>query len=167
MQRVMKINASTKSLVERLCDFKIHAISVLGFIGSVCAPDRATLTAKNHGLQCTTAGPYNAPLSNLLGVGSICGLCPNMCVLTLSALRRAIESQHDRPRLLKVLRKSIRLVDTIALIFAFSHHFGEKISRSLHGHWHRGRFYIVCCLDRNDTLDEVPQRKEGCYWASP
>ena len=32
----------TKSLVERLCDIKIYAISVLSFIGSVCAPDIAT-----------------------------------------------------------------------------------------------------------------------------
>ena len=57
MQRVMKINTSTKSLVERLCDLKIYAISVLSFIGSVCAPDKATLKAENHALQCTTAGP--------------------------------------------------------------------------------------------------------------
>ena len=66
IQRVMKISASTKSLVERLCDFKIYAISVLSFIGSVCAPDKATLTAENLGLQCTTAGPYNAIPSSLL-----------------------------------------------------------------------------------------------------
>ena len=31
IQRVLKINASTKILVERLCDFKIYAISVLSF----------------------------------------------------------------------------------------------------------------------------------------
>ena len=60
IQRVLKINASTKSLVERLCDFKIFAISVLSVIGSVCAPDKATLKAENHALQCTTAGPYNS-----------------------------------------------------------------------------------------------------------
>ena len=60
MQRVMKINASTKSLVERLCDIQIYAISVLSFIGSVCAPVKATLKAESHALQCTTAGPYNA-----------------------------------------------------------------------------------------------------------
>ena len=40
VQRVMKIHASSKSLVERLCDFKIYAISVRGFIGSVCAPSK-------------------------------------------------------------------------------------------------------------------------------
>ena len=78
IQRVMKINASTKSLVERLCDFKIHATSVLSFIGSVCAPDNATLKAENHALQCTTAGPYNAIPSSLLQVGSICGLGPDL-----------------------------------------------------------------------------------------
>ena len=77
IQRVLKINASTKSLVERLCDFKIYAISVLSFIGSVCAPDKATLKAENHALQCTPAGPYNAIPSNLLGVGSVCGLGPD------------------------------------------------------------------------------------------
>ena len=76
MQRVMKINASTKSLVERLCDIKIWAISVLSFIGSVCAPDKATLKAENHALQCTTAGPYNAIPSKFLAVGSVCGLGP-------------------------------------------------------------------------------------------
>ena len=69
---------STKSLVDRLCDFKIYAISVLSFIGSVCAPDKATLKAENHALECTTAGPYNAIPSNLLGVGSVCGLGPDL-----------------------------------------------------------------------------------------
>ena len=78
IQRVLKINASTKSLVERLCDFKIYAISVLSFIGSVCAPDKAALKAETHAHQCTTAGPYNAIRSNLLGVGSVCGLGPDL-----------------------------------------------------------------------------------------
>ena len=78
VQRVMKINASTKSLVERLCDLKIYAISVLSFIGSACAPDKATLKAENHALQCTTAGPYNAIPSTLLQVGSVCGLGPDL-----------------------------------------------------------------------------------------
>ena len=41
IQRVVKINPSTTRLVERLCEFKIFAISVLSFIGSVCAPDKS------------------------------------------------------------------------------------------------------------------------------
>ena len=40
IQRVLNINASTKSLVERLCDLKINAVSVLGYIGSISAPDK-------------------------------------------------------------------------------------------------------------------------------
>ena len=78
IQRVLKINASTTSLVERLCDLKVHAVSVLSYIGSICAPDKATLKAEAHALQCITAGQYNAILSNLLGVGSICGLGPDL-----------------------------------------------------------------------------------------
>ena len=72
--KIVKINASTKSLLERLRDFKIYAISVLSFTGSVCALDKATLKAEDHAIQCTTARPYNAFPSNLLGVGSVCGL---------------------------------------------------------------------------------------------
>ena len=57
---------------------RFYAISVLSFIGSVCAPGKATLKAENHAFQCTTAGPYNAIPYNLLGVGSICGLGPDL-----------------------------------------------------------------------------------------
>ena len=48
------------------CDCKIYAISVLSFIGSLCAPDKAALKAEAHALQCTTAGPYNAYLLTFL-----------------------------------------------------------------------------------------------------
>ena len=67
-----------KAWFERLCDFKIYATSVLSFIGSVCAPDKATFKDETHALQCTTAGPYNAFPSNLFGVGSVCGLGPEL-----------------------------------------------------------------------------------------
>ena len=59
------------------CDLKIYAASVLSFIGSVCAPGKATLKAEAHALECTTAGPYNAIPTDLLGVGSVCGLGPD------------------------------------------------------------------------------------------
>ena len=73
------MNASTKSLVERLCDFKICALCVLVFVlGSISAPDEATLKDEAHALQCTTAGPYNAIPTELLRVGSVCGLGPDI-----------------------------------------------------------------------------------------
>ena len=43
IQRAGKINGTSKSLVERLVDFKICALSVLGHLGSISACDRATL----------------------------------------------------------------------------------------------------------------------------
>ena len=62
----------------RDCDLKIYAVSVLSYIGSVCAPDQATFKAEALGLQCTIAGPYNAIPTGLLGVGSVCGLGPDL-----------------------------------------------------------------------------------------
>ena len=59
------------------------------FFGSVCAPDKATLKAENHALQCATAGPYNAAPCNLLGVGSTCGLGPDLvCIHSISLAAR-------------------------------------------------------------------------------
>ena len=78
IQRVLKINVSTKSLVERLRDFINYTVFVLSYIGSICAPDKATLKAEAHALQCTTAESYNAIPTNVLGVGSVCGLGPDL-----------------------------------------------------------------------------------------
>ena len=60
IQRTRKINGNSRSLVERLIDFKIYALSVLGSLGSISAPDGATLREEAHAQQCITAGPYNA-----------------------------------------------------------------------------------------------------------
>ena len=117
IQRVVTINASTKSLVEQLCDFKIYTISVLSFIGSVCAPDKATLTAENHGLQCTTAGPYNAIPSSLLQVGSICGLGPDLIGIHSTSLAARYRVAACSSTLRRGLEKSMRHVGTIALLF--------------------------------------------------
>ena len=97
MQRVMKINDSTKSLVERLCDFKIYAISVLSFIGYVCAPDKATLKVENHALQCTTAGPYNAIPPNFLRLAPSVDLALIWWAFIPSASRLATGLQHAHP----------------------------------------------------------------------
>ena len=63
--------------MERSCDFKIYAFSVLVYIGSNSAPDEATLKEEAYALQCT-AGPYNAIPTDLLRVGSVCGLGPDI-----------------------------------------------------------------------------------------
>ena len=67
VQRVMKINVYIKSLVERLCDFKIYAISVVSFVGSVYAPDKGTVKVENQRSSANAACPYNSGRSKFLG----------------------------------------------------------------------------------------------------
>ena len=57
-----------------MVDFTKYAVSVLGYLGSASAPDKATLKEEAHALQCITAGPYNAVPTDLLRAGSTCGL---------------------------------------------------------------------------------------------
>ena len=161
VQRVMKINVSAKSLVERLCDLKIYAISVLNFFGSVCAPDKATIKAKNHGLQCTTAGPYNAIPSSLLQVGSICGLGPDLIgihSISLAARYRvAACSSTFRKGLQKVsTARGHNCTPLFALSPAWEHEF-LLLSMAFNT---ANAFGIVCRFDRDDTLDDVPQNNK-------
>ena len=156
----MKISASTKSLVERLCDFKIFAISVLSFIGSVCAPDIATLKAENHALQCTTAGPYNSITSKLLEVGSICGLSPDLVgihSISLAARYRvAACSSTFPPRSGQSQSRGHNCAPLFALSPAWEHEF-FVLSMAFNT---ANTFDIISRLDRNDTLDDVPQNKK-------
>ena len=159
IQRVMKINASTRSLVERLCEIKIYAISVLNFIGSACAPDQATLKAENHALQCTTAGPYNAFPSNLLAVGSVCGLGPDLVgihSLSLAARYRVAACSSILRRGLEKINEARghNCTPLFALSPAWEHEF---LFPSM---TFPNAFDVVCQLDRDDTLDEVPQSKK-------
>ena len=50
IQRTRKTNGTSKSLVERLVDFKIFELSVLGYLGFISAPDGATL--KEEAMRC-------------------------------------------------------------------------------------------------------------------
>ena len=164
----MKINTSTKSLVERLCDLKIYAISVLSFIGSVCAPDKATLKAENHALQCTTAGPYNAIPSKLLEVGSVCGLGPDLVgihSISLAARYRVAACSSTLRRGLEKVSavRGHNCTPLFALCPAWEHEF---LIPSMAFNT-ADAFDIVCRLDRDDTIDEVPQNKKklplGCF----
>ena len=162
IQRVMKINASTKSLVERLCDFKIYATSVLSFIGSVCAPDKATLKAENHALQCTTAGPYNASTSKLFEVGSVYGLGPDLVgihSISLAARYRVAACSSTLHRGLE--KVSTARGHNCTPLLALSLRIWEKEFLVPSMAFNTANAYdIVCRLDRDDTLDEVPQNKK-------
>ena len=158
----MKINASTKSLDERLCDLKIHAISVLSFIGTVRAPDKATTKAENHALQCTTAGPYNAIPSKLLEVRSVCGLGHDLVGIPFHQPGGpAIGLQHAHPHFAEVLKKSVRYAGTIALLSLLYLPLGNM--NFLFPPWpgaQRMHLLLFVVWTGNDTLDEVPQNKK-------
>ena len=97
IQRTSKINRTSKSLVERMVDFRTYALSVLGYLGSISAPDGATLKEEAHALQCTTAGPCNAIPTDPLRAGSVCGLVIDLFgirVLSLAALFRTAANSN-------------------------------------------------------------------------
>ena len=73
-----KNNESSKSLVEDCATSRSMLFSALVDIGSISAPYEATFKGEAHALQCSTAGPYNAIPTNLLCVGSVCGLGPDL-----------------------------------------------------------------------------------------
>ena len=153
IQRVLKINASTKSLVERLCDLKIYAISVLSFIGSVCAPDKATLKAENHTLQCTTARPHNAIPSTLLRVGSICGLRPGL----VGKHSISLAARHRVAACSTTLSQGLEKINTACghnctPLFALSPAWEHEFLLPSMAFNTASAFDIICQLDRNDTL---------------
>ena len=55
-----RINDSPKSLVERVVDYKIYALPILGPVRSLLAPDEVTLKEESRALERLAAGPCNA-----------------------------------------------------------------------------------------------------------
>ena len=150
-----------KSLVERLCDLKIYAVSVLNYIGSVCAPDKATLNAEAHALQCTTAGPYNAISTNLLGVGSVCGLGPDLVGIHSFGLaapyRTAACSNTVNQGLEKIqAARAFDFAPFLALCPSWEKEFlAPSMARST-----ADAFHIVCRLDHDGKFDEASQNQK-------
>ena len=78
------------------------------------------------GGSMTTAGPYNAIPSALLGVGSVCGFGPALVGIHSISLAARYRVAVCSTTLAKDLRKSIWLVDAIALLFSLSVPSGKK-----------------------------------------
>ena len=123
---------------------------ILRNIGSVPAPDDATLKAEAHALQCTTAGPYDAIPTNLLHVGSVRGLGPDLAGIRSLSLAARYRTAACSKTLSLGFQKQIRLlVDMILLQYL------PSMTRST-----AETFNIVCGLDRNGKLDDSPQDKK-------
>ena len=140
---------------------------MLSFIGSVCAPDNATLKAENHALQCTTAGPYNAIPASLLQVRSICGLGPDVIgIHSISVAARMIILSSQRSCKINEARGH-----SCTPLFVLSPAWEREFlfpSMTFHT---ANAFDIACRLDHDDILDEVPQNKNrklplGYFWTS-
>ena len=145
--------------VERVCDVKIYALSVFGYIGSIPAPDKGTLRAEAHALQCTTEGPYFAVPTSLLGVGSVCGLGPDLVgihSISLAARYRTASCSNTLSQGFEKIQAA-RAYDP-APVLALSSSWEKGIScvdRST-----TGTFNIVRRLDHHGKLDDVPQDKK-------
>ena len=161
IQRVLKINASTKNLVERLCDLKIYALSVLEYIGSISAPDKASRKAEAHALQCTTADPYNAIPINLLYVGSMCGFGPDLVGIhsvSLAARCRTAACSNTLSQGLEKIQAARE--NDFAPMFALSSIWEMEFLAPSMARSTAEAFNLVCCLDRNGKLDDSPQDKK-------
>ena len=166
MQHLVLGAASDSDAAVRLRRFEALVVSYSlhgkteyhGFIGSVCAPDKATLKAENHALECTTAGPYNAIPSDVLGVGCVCGLGSDFVgihSISLAArFRVAACSTALRQGLQKIQtdRGHNRRTPVFALSAAWEKEF---LTPSMA--WNTmNAFDHVCGLDREGKLDAVP-----------
>ena len=146
IQRVLKINSSTKSLVERLCDFKIYAVSVLSYSGSISARHEATLKAKAHALSVL---PQERTTLFPPGVGSVC--CLGLDLVGIHCI-----SLKDRDRTAACSNTPSQGFDKE---YDFSHVLfallqlrkGISCTLGVLQHWGSIR------LDRNGKLDDSPQ----------
>ena len=116
-----------------------------------------------------SAGPYNAIPSTLLGVGSICGLGPDL---------EGIHSLHQPCGSLSSCSMLDYPYPSLVKIQTARGHSCTSISLSLSPVWEKeffvpsvaystaDAFDTVCRLDRTGTLDEAPQNKEAQvrYW---
>ena len=125
-----------KSLVERLCEFKIYAISVLSFIGSVCAPD------------------------NYLRLAPSVDLVLIWLAFIPSVWRLAIGLQRAHSHFAEVLKKSVAGHNCTPL-FALSPAWVREFLFPSMARSTADAFDIVSRLGRNDTLDDVPQNKKN------
>ena len=160
IQRVLKINTSTKSLVERLCYLQI-SLSALVYIGSISALDKATLKAEAHTLPCTSAGPYNAIPTSLLGVGSVCGLGPDLVgihSISLAARHRTASCSNTLSQCLQ--KNQAAREDKFAPVLAFSSIWEKEFLAPSMARSTADAFNMVCCLDRNGKLDDSPQDRK-------
>ena len=97
IQRTRKTNGTSKSLVERLVEIEICALSVLGYLGLTSAPDGPTLKEEAMRCKALPLDPHNVFPTDLLRAGSACGLGIDLFgirVLSLAARFRTVANSN-------------------------------------------------------------------------
>ena len=125
------------------------------------APNKATFKAEAHALQCATAGPYNAIPYNQLGVGSVCGLGPDLVGIhsvSLAARYRTAACSNTLNQGLDKIQAARGY--NFAPIFALCPNWEKEFLTRSMARSTAEAFNIVCRLDRNGKLDEVSQDKK-------
>ena len=133
---------------------------MLGCIGSISAPDRATLKAEAHALQRTAASPYNAIPANLLCVGFMCGLGPDLVGIHSLSLAARYRTAACSNTLIQGPQKiqAVREYD-FAPMFAISSDWEKNFLVPSMARSTAEAVHIVLCLDHTCKLDDAPQDK--------
>ena len=143
-----------------LCPFRFW-----GYIGSMSAPDEATLKDEAYALQCTVGGPCNASPTNLLCVGSICGLGPDLVgirSISLAARCRTAASSNTLSQGLEKMQAS-RGYD-LAPIFALSSEWEEKFLISSMARSTGSVSYCTLLGSQWQTCESPQDKKaKGCH----
>ena len=123
-------------------------MSVLGYLGSISAPDGATLKEEAHALQCTTAGPYNAIPTDLLRAGSVCGLGIDQFGIRILSLAAGFGTAANSNTLADGIAKiSAARENDGASIFALSPEWNKKFLKTSMAHSTMEAYEYVRHLD--------------------
>ena len=78
---------------------------MLGFKGSISAPDGAIRKYEAHALQCATTGPYNTIPTVFFRAGYVCGLVCDQCRIRINSLAARDRTAANSGTLVKSLAK--------------------------------------------------------------
>ena len=134
---------------------------MLGYIGSISAPDEATLLEESHALQCNTAGPSNAIPTDLPRVGSVCGLGSDILGIHIISLAARFRTTARSGALVDGIAsiRAARDNDHVSLqapTAAWEERF-LKTSMSFRAPWRPCKH--VCQIDRTGKIADSPSHK--------
>ena len=116
-------------------------------MGSISAPDGATVKEEAHALQCTTAGPCDAFPTDLLRVRSMCGLGIDLCGIWSGTLVNGLAK-------IRAARN-----DDGASIYALTSEWEEKfLTTSMSCSTMEAREYVYQ-MDRAGRIADSPEKK--------